>query len=1833
MSEATAILSVITDTEGVGTFLDALGQIPPGVNALQAPILQSIAQLGQSVTPAVAKAGRDAGAAYVNGLAAELAGAGQQIAAIEAQLANVASTTVFRRQRTDEGRTQYVSPRYEIKRGPNNQGWTATDLTGGGSIFGRTLNDTKALTQQIAAAESASLTRMRDQLAQTISQLTRVQVTSEPITSALQALPVALAGQTLPGVPLTAGVASRMPRVVQDLLAQIPAAGGSGGRTPPPLPRGLAGGFDDDNGRSEQAASAAGQEALTIWQRVRQVVEDTGRSLSVVQQNSRPNQLNTIPGLIARAEGSGSPYDIGQLRGQLNALGGIANRAIDANSGGAEWENLVNSRDDLAALSSELKDLGESSRTVAGQVRQMSDEEARAYGQGSQRALPPGRGFSEEDLRNVLGPEPAAAGGGGGSRIPPYASAMGGADFGDASDPGSRGQWRRSNERGFFDASFPNGYQQPTGQGAFGGFADMLTGGFNNLGGFVKYFASLSGAIAIFDGISKGIHAAITEALAFQAASVELNHALEGTGVDGQKAADSLGNYAAAAGFSPTAGVQAGTAGLQLYSDQVNPQNAAQVALTTGQSALQGARITAAEGAPVDAMDVTQQLAAITNAYGLNFSAQEAILNQAVVAHQKYGYSVKDILTGTAQLAQAAQLAHMPLDVLVQSVADVGSRLGRTGSAVAGELSRDLLGAGSAQVQKALTDSGVNRTGNTYQDFVALAQAMPKMTQAQQQQIYTDVGGRRSSALGIFLEDLQKIQKNGQDAFNDPTAALDAFERAMNTGLGTVKQFGSELGNLGKDIGNSGLLDPFVLMLKLLEPIVQQVDNLVQLFDRLPMGLGQVIVSLGEIAVLAKLVKSAFGVDLVGGLAGPLTPGRGWITNDRRVQQAATARTASDGAVMNWLNAGAAKNTAQDRLDAAIDARVKAESDATLTDAELDRVRLDEQRAAAQAIVADQAYTAATERAAAARQEAAEKATLAGIATPAETAVLSRTRAGGSAIAQEATAAETATAGAETAVAEGAVGAAAVTGTRRWERSTNLFTGTSNAEIVGADAATAAETSAGILSSLSAMAGPLAIGAIGVTQMISMIQSDNAKMQAAADAQAASSQLAGEMAVTPTDFKTAEAQTAQALGAQMDASGQARPGGVITGTAKRIWDSLFGGGNHKKTEQQLIQQYNNLLNEAGKPGGASPSDVYSNLVAMAGPLTADNAIPNAITLWQQAGVGPEGIATALHQAYGKLDPKNIPASTASAYSQAMLQQAQGIQQAVGARTGSDVQGDYAGLAQAQKAYDAQTARGLKPGDPRLQQYQTALDQWNNQLNSDQHTQSADLAALGSSLLTPDDTVGQLNQSLIYLQQAAAGDKVGSKQWIEDQTAVNNLKRQIADQTLAAASATAESQIDPRDTLKLAQKKLEDLKKKLATETPGSSQYATDFQSIQQMTVSNWSQGMDLAETAKIANIDPRNTATLAKDALDRAYRQWQHDKGTEAEAGDWQTVMADWVASQQANTTLAGNQWQAANVNPLFSGQTVNGQRVLAYGNLMASYDRYGNPTDATPAAQIAANQANAQYAQYQMSARIAQYQSGLDPQSATDKAAGDLYGAQQQLQLYAGDKTSTEYNNALIAYHQAQVEVARAAEQTAQVARELAGDTTDPVFMAIDALKTAQQKLVDDQKLGAKPDVINADKLTIQNDRLASESAAFQQNFSQMQINEQIGTITHQAYLQYLEQQHNQLQAQVSAMHKGQAGYQQAVDELNQINQAIYSYNNQLSGQFNLGDIKVPTVYDVRRQMASQAAGLNAGSDSRVTTITVNGADFARVVAYLQTALGVTGASRVNVTASPGGF
>lgn len=200
--------------------------------------------------------------------------------------------------------------------------------------------------------------------------------------------------------------------------------------------------------------------------------------------------------------------------------------------------------------------------------------------------------------------------------------------------------------------------------------------------------------------------------------------------------------------------------------------------------------------------------------------------------------------------------------------------------------------------------------------------------------------------------------------------------------------------------------------------------------------------------------------------------------------------------------------------------------------------------------------------------------------------------------------------------------------------------------------------------------------------------------------------------------------------------------------------------------------------------------------------------------------------------------------------------------------------------------------------------------------------------------------------------------------------------------------------------------------------------------------------------------------------------------------------------------------------------------------------------------------------------------------------AVGDNVAAAQTALKNAEDerdstlKGTDAYYAALVKVAQARKGVTDALSERHRIANLLTIDLTDPVAQAQAEVRAAREALA-----AAKgPDDKAKAQLDLRNAQNSAEAAAFSQRLSDIQTADELGRISHQAYLQYLQNEHNRLSAIAHRTRQQQ-------DELDQVDKLMKAANDSLSGQFNLGEIKLPTVYQVRRAIQAGVGGIMANN------------------------------------------
>lgn len=247
----------------------------------------------------------------------------------------------------------------------------------------------------------------------------------------------------------------------------------------------------------------------------------------------------------------------------------------------------------------------------------------------------------------------------------------------------------------------------------------------------------------------------------------------------------------------------------------------------------------------------------------------------------------------------------------------------------------------------------------------------------------------------------------------------------------------------------------------------------------------------------------------------------------------------------------------------------------------------------------------------------------------------------------------------------------------------------------------------------------------------------------------------------------------------------------------------------------------------------------------------------------------------------------------------------------------------------------------------------------------------------------------------------------------------------------------------------------------------------------------------------------------------------------------------------------------------------------------------------------------------------------GINPGNEIANARADVADAQEDLASFA--KGSKEYNDALVRLRQSQKALADQLREAGNRQRRLGTDLTDPVAQAQQDVKDAQAALAAAKAEGGDT---TQEQLDVRNAQNNAEAQAFQQRFNDARTADELGRISHAQYLDYLNNEHDRLSAITNRTRQQQ-------EQLDQVDQAIKAANESLSGQFNLGDIDVPSPFEVRRSVAAAAGGGAVGSlttQQNVNTrtdVTINGADLVEVKALLVSLLGA--ASTQRTTPTPG--
>lgn len=484
------------------------------------------------------------------------------------------------------------------------------------------------------------------------------------------------------------------------------------------------------------------------------------------------------------------------------------------------------------------------------------------------------------------------------------------------------------------------------------------------------------------------------------------------------------------------------------------------------------------------------------------------------------------------------------------------------------------------------------------------------------------------------------------------------------------------------------------------------------------------------------------------------------------------------------------------------------------------------------------------------------------------------------------------------------------------------------------------------------------------------------------------------------------------------------------------------------------------------------------------------------------------------------------------------------------------------------------------------------------------------AASRRSQLAPRDRGARLQADLQEAQERLGLMTSGTAAANDQITQIKDLQVQIAEYGLNVAAAARNLAVDPRN-------RLGQMHADLATAQAQAS-FAADtgdqlglFEAqrrVQDIQVQIAEYGLNVAAATRMLAVDPRNEGGRLAAELASAKDQLAFA----AQGGDQLGVLEAQRRIQEIRVQMAEYGLRVADAarraarDPRDVLGSLNDDLAAARDQLR--HAAQGGDQLGVLQAQRDINEIRQRQREEHTNRAIALRQASIAPGDDLSSAVASIDIARERLRhTLAG---TTEYYEALRELREAQSNHAKTLRQYQANHRMLNTDITDPV-------KVAQQEL-----LNARIERANAQspweatnaQLEVQRSEANLEQAAFQQRISDLQTNEQLGRISHSTYMSYLQAEHQRLSAIANRTRQQQ-------DQLNEVEKLMLAAADEMSGQFNIGNIKMPTVYEVRRAVGQMTAQANAGqqytSYNSTSNITLNGVDFAQVVEYLNSALG----------------
>lgn len=535
--------------------------------------------------------------------------------------------------------------------------------------------------------------------------------------------------------------------------------------------------------------------------------------------------------------------------------------------------------------------------------------------------------------------------------------------------------------------------------------------------------------------------------------------------------------------------------------------------------------------------------------------------------------------------------------------------------------------------------------------------------------------------------------------------------------------------------------------------------------------------------------------------------------------------------------------------------------------------------------------------------------------------------------------------------------------------------------------------------------------------------------------------------------------------------------------------------------------------------------------------------------------------------------------------------------------------------QSQRATALKILQQLNPATKEYADMSAQIAEYNSQLRQNllDYYAAFDLNQVGIG-----DTVGQAQAAEKDAQRRMDeafqyGDAAAQEQAINAARQAN--ARRVQEQ-VARNQAQAGALVDPGDTVGQALLTYNNVIDNLfvAGEMGDLTEVARLTSELKKATQDVISAQIEVANAIAVAKIDPRDQAALIRQQLNDARTRLANTPTSN------QKQYAD-IANEINQLQLKQNEYNVERANAMMGARYGTSRSSLvraatAIAQASNNLDLQKKGTAEYYRAQEALIKARQEEQDLIFQGSVNQIDANAgSSDSQLVRARGEVEKARQTLNRLV--RGTPEWWAQLAQLNQTKQALSEAEIMNAATTRKMGVDMTNQVQMARETLREALDRLRNAKSAEARKDAT----LGVRQAQSGLEQSQFQQWLGDLQTDERLGRIGHQAYLQHLQARRDRLAAEQALAKATDNGFRQRKEQIDQIDLILKETKDALSqGQWNIGDVKVPTIYEVRRAIAEKGGRDNTGAgvvNNNNQSVTVNGADFARVVEYINGILG----------------